>query len=73
VGFSRLPSGKGGIVAQITKQITRDKIIKIRLFPCFGWGGVRARARWMVPWADSDEKPAIYHTIARVVEDGLAC
>jgi hypothetical protein len=26
----------------------------------------------MVPWADSDEKPAIYHTIARVVDRRFA-
>jgi putative transposase len=31
-----------------------------------------ARARWIVPWADSDEKPAIYHTIARVVDRRFA-
>jgi REP element-mobilizing transposase RayT len=31
-----------------------------------------ARARWIVPWADSDGKPAIYHTIARVVDRRFA-
>jgi putative transposase len=31
-----------------------------------------ARARWIVPWADSDEKPTIYHTIARVVDRRFA-
>jgi len=31
-----------------------------------------ARARWIVPWADSETKPAIYHCIARVVDRRLA-
>jgi REP element-mobilizing transposase RayT len=31
-----------------------------------------ARARWIVPWAGSEEKPAIYHCIARVVDRRLA-
>ncbi len=26
------------------------------------------RARWIAPWRDSEEKPAIYHCISRVVE-----
>jgi putative transposase len=29
-------------------------------------------ARWIVPWADSEKKPAIYHTIARVVDRRFA-
>jgi putative transposase len=29
-------------------------------------------ARWLVPWADSETKPAIYHTIARVVDRRFA-
>jgi hypothetical protein len=31
-----------------------------------------ARARWIVPWADSETKPAIYHCIARVVDRRFA-
>jgi REP element-mobilizing transposase RayT len=31
-----------------------------------------ARVRWIVPWADSETKPAIYHCIARVVDRRLA-
>jgi putative transposase len=31
-----------------------------------------ARPRWIVPWADSDEKPAIYHCISRVVDKRFA-
>jgi putative transposase len=31
-----------------------------------------ARARWIVPWADSETKPAIYHCVARVVDRRLA-
>jgi len=31
-----------------------------------------SRARWIVPWADSETKPAIYHCIARVVDRRLA-
>jgi len=31
-----------------------------------------ARARWIVPWADSEVKPAIYHCIARVVDKRFA-
>jgi hypothetical protein len=27
-----------------------------------------ARAHWIVPWADSDEKPAIDHPIARMLD-----
>jgi REP element-mobilizing transposase RayT len=35
-------------------------------------GFVMARARWIVPWADSETKPAIYHCIARVVDQRFA-
>ncbi len=31
-----------------------------------------ARARWIVPWADSETKPAIYHCISRVVDRRFA-
>ena len=31
-----------------------------------------ARKRWIVPWADSETKPAIYHCIARVVDRRFA-
>jgi hypothetical protein len=31
-----------------------------------------ARARWIVPWVDSETKPAIYHCIARVVDRRFA-
>jgi putative transposase len=31
-----------------------------------------ARRRWIVPWADSETKPAIYHCIARVVDQRFA-
>jgi REP element-mobilizing transposase RayT len=31
-----------------------------------------ARARWIVPWADSETRPAIYHCIARVVDQRFA-
>jgi REP element-mobilizing transposase RayT len=31
-----------------------------------------ARPRWIVPWADSETKPAIYHCIARVVDRRFA-
>jgi REP element-mobilizing transposase RayT len=31
-----------------------------------------ASARWIVPWADSETKPAIYHCIARVVDKRFA-
>jgi putative transposase len=31
-----------------------------------------ARARWIVPWVDSETKPAIYHCIARVVDKRFA-
>jgi putative transposase len=31
-----------------------------------------ARARWIVPWADSETKPAIYHCMARVVDKRFA-
>jgi REP element-mobilizing transposase RayT len=31
-----------------------------------------ARVRWIVPWADSETKPAIYHCIARVVDKRFA-
>ena len=31
-----------------------------------------ARARWIAPWKDSAEKPAIYHTISRVVDRRMA-
>jgi|LakMenE01Jun11ns_1017448.scaffolds.fasta_scaffold9900404_2 putative transposase len=31
-----------------------------------------ARARWIVPWADSESKPAIYHCISRVVDRRFA-
>jgi hypothetical protein len=31
-----------------------------------------ARARWIVPWADSETKPAIYHCVARVVDRRFA-
>ena len=31
-----------------------------------------ARARWIVPWAASETKPAIYHCIARVVDKRFA-
>ena len=30
------------------------------------------RVRWIVPWADSETKPAIYHCIARVVDKRFA-
>jgi putative transposase len=30
------------------------------------------RARWIVPWANSEEKPAIYHCISRVVDKRFA-
>ena len=30
------------------------------------------RARWIAPWKDSEEKPAIYHCISRVVERRFA-
>lgn len=30
------------------------------------------RARWLAPWKDSNDKPAIYHCISRVVERRLA-
>jgi REP element-mobilizing transposase RayT len=30
------------------------------------------RARWIVPWAESETKPAIYHCIARVVDRRFA-
>ncbi len=30
------------------------------------------KARWIVPWADSEEKPAIYHCISRVVDRRFA-
>ena len=30
------------------------------------------RARWIAPWKDSDEKPAIYHCVSRVVERRFA-
>ena len=26
------------------------------------------RARWLAPWKDSEEKPAIYHCVSRVVD-----
>jgi hypothetical protein len=35
------------------------------------WWGM-ARARWIVPWADSETKPAIYHCMARVVDKRFA-
>ena len=28
--------------------------------------------RWIVPWAESETKPAIYHTLARVVDRRFA-
>ena len=31
-----------------------------------------ARVRWIVPWTDSETKPAIYHCIARVVDKRFA-
>ena len=31
-----------------------------------------AGARWIVPWADSETKPAIYHCVARVVDRRFA-
>ena len=31
-----------------------------------------AKPRWIVPWADSEEKPAIYHCISRVVDKRFA-
>lgn len=31
-----------------------------------------AKTRWIVPWADSEEKPAIYHCISRVVDQRFA-
>lgn len=31
-----------------------------------------ARRRWIAPWKDSDEKPAVYHVISRVVERRFA-
>ena len=31
-----------------------------------------ARARWIVPWADSETKPALYHCMARVVDKRFA-
>jgi REP element-mobilizing transposase RayT len=31
-----------------------------------------ASARWIVPWADSETKPAIYHCLARVVDKRFA-
>ena len=31
-----------------------------------------ARARWIVPWADSETKPAIYHCVSRVVDKRFA-
>jgi REP element-mobilizing transposase RayT len=31
-----------------------------------------ARARWIVPWADSETKQAIYHCVARVVDKRFA-
>ena len=37
-----------------------------------GRGLGMARARWIVPWADSETKPAIYHCISRVVDRRLA-
>lgn len=37
-----------------------------------GWMVTMARARWIVPWADSETKPAIYHCIARVVDKRFA-
>ncbi len=30
------------------------------------------KARWTAPWANSEEKPAIYHTLARVVDKRFA-
>jgi putative transposase len=38
--------------------------------PLFSSG--MSRARWIVPWADSETKPAIYHCIARVVDKRFA-
>jgi REP element-mobilizing transposase RayT len=38
-----------------------------------GWlAAGMARARWIVPWAGSLEKPAIYHCMARVVDKRFA-
>jgi putative transposase len=31
-----------------------------------------ARKRWIVPWTGSEEKPAIYHCVARVVDKRFA-
>jgi putative transposase len=39
---------------------------------CVFYSIVMARARWIVPWADSETKPAIYHCIARVVDKRFA-
>jgi REP element-mobilizing transposase RayT len=33
-----------------------------------GQGGGMRRARWLAPWKESLEKPAIYHCISRVVD-----
>jgi REP element-mobilizing transposase RayT len=37
-----------------------------------GWFSRRMRARWIVPWADSETKPAMYHCLARVVDQRFA-
>ena len=33
-----------------------------------GIQGVMSSKRWLAPWKDSAEKPAIYHCISRVVD-----
>jgi putative transposase len=50
-------------------QITRFCACSLGLI----WQSLRMpRRRWIVPWADSETKPAIYHCIARVVDRRFA-
>ena len=50
------------------------EIIRIRLHAASARAFLprMARARWIVPWADSETKPAIYHCLARVVDRRFA-
>ncbi len=68
-----MASVKGGHNNGITaKALPIKGQPRCRDYPCLGslggWFRAMRRSRWLAPWKDSLEKPAIYHCISRVVD-----
>jgi hypothetical protein len=55
-------------------KLQETEIIRIFLLWHIGSGILTSMAhrRWIAPWADSEDKPAIYHCLARVVDQRFA-